>query len=84
VRFYLPPEDVSVRLEPSDTTTYCAYKGRASYLSVPDGPLDVAWTYHEPRHDAEQVRDHICFFDERVDVLVDGVPRARPVTPWSE
>jgi uncharacterized protein (DUF427 family) len=53
-------------------------------LSVPDGPLDVAWTYHEPRHDAEQVRDHICFFDERVDVLVDGVPRVRPVTPWSE
>lgn len=84
VRFYLPPEDLSVRLEPSDTTTYCAYKGRASYLSVPDGPLDVAWTYHEPRHDAEQVRHHICFFDERVDVLVDGVPRVRPVTPWSE
>jgi uncharacterized protein (DUF427 family) len=84
VRFYLPPEDVSARLEPSETTSYCAYKGRASYLSVPDGPRDVAWTYHQPRHDAEQVRDHICFFDERVDVLVDGEPRVRPVTPWSE
>jgi uncharacterized protein (DUF427 family) len=84
VRFYLPREDVAVRLEPSDTATYCAYKGRASYYSVPDGPRDVAWTYHEPRHDAEPVRDRICFFDERVDVIVDGTRRDRPVTPWSD
>ena len=75
VRFYLPREDVVVRLEPSDTVTYCAYKGRASYFSVPDGPRDVAWTYHEPLHDAEQVRDRICFFDERLDVTVDGERR---------
>jgi uncharacterized protein (DUF427 family) len=84
VRFYLPREDVAVRLEPSDTATYCAYKGRASYYSVPDGPRDVAWTYHEPLHDAEPVRDLICFFDERLDVIVDGKRRGRPVTPWSD
>ena len=70
--------------QPSDTATYCAYKGRASYYSVPDGPRDVAWTYHEPLHDAEPVRDRICFFDERVDVIVDGKRRDRPVTPWSD
>jgi uncharacterized protein (DUF427 family) len=51
---------------------------------VPDGPRDVAWTYHEPRHDAEPVRDRICFFDERVDVIVDGRRHDRPVTPWSD
>ena len=84
VRFYLPREDVAVRLEPSDTATYCAYKGRASYFSVPDGPRDVAWTYHEPLHDAEPVRDRICFFDERLDMIVDGKRRDRPVTPWSD
>jgi uncharacterized protein (DUF427 family) len=83
VRFYLPREDVVVHLEPSDTASYCAYKGRASYLSIPDGPRDVAWTYRDPLHDAEQVRDLICFFDERVDVTVDGHRRARPVTPWA-
>lgn len=83
VRFYLPREDVVVPLEPSDTASYCAYKGRASYYSVPDGPRDVAWTYHEPLHDAEPVRDRICFFDERVDVIVDGQRRDRPVTPWT-
>jgi uncharacterized protein (DUF427 family) len=84
VRFYLPREDVTVRLEPSDTATYCAYKGRASYFSVPEGPRDVAWTYREPLLDAEPVRDRICFFDERVDVFVDGELRDRPATPWSE
>jgi uncharacterized protein (DUF427 family) len=84
VRFYLPREDVVVRLDLSDTVTYCAYKGRASYYSVPDGPKDIAWTYHEPLHDAEPVRDRICFFDERLDVIVDGERRDRPVTPWSD
>lgn len=83
VRFYLPREDVKVRLQHSDTVSYCAYKGRASYFSVPDGPRDVAWTYYEPLNEAEPVRDRICFFDERVDVTVDGVPQARPATPWS-
>jgi len=84
VRFYLSRDDVTARLEPSDTATYCAYKGRASYYSLPDGPRDVAWTYHEPLHDAEPVRDRICFFDERVDIIVDGKHRDRPVTPWSD
>lgn len=83
VRCYLPHVDVVTNLEPTDTVSYCAYKGRASYFSVPTGPSDVAWTYHEPLREAEPVRDHIAFFDERVDVIVDGQRRERPVTPWS-
>jgi uncharacterized protein (DUF427 family) len=83
VRHYLPREDVAAPLSTSATVTYCAYKGRATYYSLPDGPRDVAWSYHEPLPDAELVRDRICFFDERVDVFVDGVRRERPVTPWS-
>ena len=84
VRFYLPREDVVTLLEPSDTVTYCAYKGRASHYSLPDGPRDVAWSYHEPLHDAEPVRDRVCFFDEHLDVTVDGERRERPVTPWTD
>lgn len=83
VRFYLPRSDVVADLEPTDTVTYCAYKGRASYFSVPGGPADVAWTYHEPLHDAEPVRDWIAFLDERVDVVLDGRRRERPVTHFS-
>ncbi|MGH3560314.1 MAG: DUF427 domain-containing protein [Mycobacterium sp.] len=83
VRFYLPRSDIAADLQPTDTVTYCAYKGRASYYSVPDGPADVAWTYQEPLHDAEPVRNRIAFFDERVDVVVDEQRRDRPVTSWS-
>jgi hypothetical protein len=35
-------------------------------------------------HDAARVRDLIAFFDERIDVVLDGERRARPVTPWSD
>jgi len=83
VRFYLPRADVVVDLELTDTVSYCAYKGRASYFSVPDGPADVAWTYHQPLREAEPVTDRIAFFNERVDVIVDGGRRERPVTQWS-
>jgi uncharacterized protein (DUF427 family) len=84
VRFYLPRADVVVDLEPTDTVSFCAYKGRASYFSVPDGPADVAWAYHQPLREAEPVRDYVSFFNERVDVIVDGQRRQRPTTPWSD
>jgi uncharacterized protein (DUF427 family) len=83
-RFYLPRNDVIVDLQPTDTVSYCAYKGRASYFSVPDGPADVAWTYHQPLREAEPVTDRIAFFNERVDVIVDGQRQERPTTPFSD
>lgn len=75
-RWYLPPADVRMDLlEPSDTHTVCAYKGRASYLScdLEDG-TDIAWFYPEPLDDAVRVRDHVAFWSERATVTVDGVP----------
>jgi uncharacterized protein (DUF427 family) len=83
-RFYLPPADVVVDLEQSDSVSYCAYKGRASYFSVPNGPTDIAWTYRDPLREAEPVRDYVAFFDERVDVVVDGQRRLQPITPFSD
>jgi uncharacterized protein (DUF427 family) len=86
-RHYLPRADVTAELIPSETRTWCAYKGQASYFSASAGGRlvpDIAWTYAEPRHDAAQVRDLIAFFDERIDVVLDGERRARPVTPWSD
>jgi uncharacterized protein (DUF427 family) len=86
-RYYLPRADVTAELTPSPTRTWCAYKGQASYFSVSAGGRlvpDIAWTYAEPRHDAAEVRDLIAFFDERIDVVLDGERRARPVTPWSD
>jgi uncharacterized protein (DUF427 family) len=86
MRYYLPREDIRAELIPSSTTTYCAYKGRASYWSAAVGGRvipDVAWAYTEPLHDATQVRGLIAFFDERLDLTLDGRRRERPVTPWS-
>jgi uncharacterized protein (DUF427 family) len=83
VRYYLPREDVrSDLLTPSATRTACAYKGEASYLSLA-GADDVAWTYRDPLREASEIRDRVAFFNERVDIVVDGERRERPITPWS-
>jgi len=88
VRTYFPREDVRLDLLlPSETRTACAYKGRTtSYWAVERAGgrrIDVAWSYEEPLPDAVEVIGLVAFFDERVDVVVDGERRERPITPWS-
>lgn len=86
VRMYLPPDDVRLDLlAHSDSRSVCAYKGEAAYWSIEraGAATDVAWSYPHPFSDAVEVGDMICFFDEHVDVTVDGEPRQRPRTPWS-
>jgi uncharacterized protein (DUF427 family) len=83
VRYYLAPEDVRTDLlQPSDTRSFCAYKGQASYRSHASEP-DVAWSYPSPLREAAEVTDRIAFFGERVDLVVDGARVERPITPWS-
>jgi uncharacterized protein (DUF427 family) len=43
----------------------------------------VVWTYREPLKDATEVKDMLCFFNERVDIELDGEPEERPRTQWS-
>ncbi|MBB5915866.1 uncharacterized protein (DUF427 family) [Nocardia transvalensis] len=63
VRYYLPPEDVRTDLlTASDTTTFCPFKGTASYWSVPDAQ-DLVWGYPEPKDEVAQITDHFCFYD---------------------
>src|SRR5262245_8459614 len=86
-RFYLPIEDVRMDLlEPSTTTSRCAYKGVASYWHVRVGGTlhdELAWTYAEPSDDVGAIRGLICFFNERVDLELDGRIQERPSTQWS-
>ena len=86
-RWYLPAEDVdTARLVPSGHLTRCAYKGAASYWHVRAGGElveDLVWSYPDPEHDAEPVRDMLCFFSEKVDIELDGVVGERPQTQWS-
>ena len=85
-RYYLPREDIRTELIPSQSRTYCPYKGQASYWSIAIGEQvvpDLAWTYEQPLHEASQVRGLVAFFDERVDVVLDGKDQERPTTLWS-
>jgi uncharacterized protein (DUF427 family) len=86
-RYYIPQEDVREEaLVPSDKETQCPYKGVASYYSVEaDGRRaeDLVWYYPEPIPEAAKIRGHLAFFNERVDLEVDGVEQERPQTQWS-
>lgn len=87
-RYYIPPEDVRRELlVPSDSSSECPYKGVASYWSVEAGgetAKDLVWSYPEARRDAQEVEGLLCFFNERVDLEVDGEKQERPKTQWSE
>jgi uncharacterized protein (DUF427 family) len=86
-RYYLPKLDVRQDLLiPSATRSRCPYKGEASYWSVDAGGTqldDVAWGYPAPIPEASKIENLLAFYNERVDILVDGVLQERPATPWS-
>jgi uncharacterized protein (DUF427 family) len=78
VRYYLPREDVRAEwLRPTDRHTTCPYKGEASYFSleVAGTMLDnVVWTYSTPIETAALITGLLCFYQERVELVVDGAP----------
>jgi uncharacterized protein (DUF427 family) len=86
-RWYLPREDVRAELEPSDKVTYCPYKGHASYHSVRlrggETVPDLVWCYADPLSEGGPIKGLLCFFNERVDLELDGALQARPESPWS-
>jgi uncharacterized protein (DUF427 family) len=86
-RWYLAPDDVRAEISPNrDVLTGCAYKGWASYWDVTVGDRTepfLAWTYEDPLHEVDRVKGRICFFNERVDLAVDGEVEERPRTAWS-
>jgi uncharacterized protein (DUF427 family) len=86
-RYYFPPEDVSEDvLLPSDKRTECPYKGVASYYSVRAGGETreaIVWHYPNPIPAAADLEGHLCFFNEKVDLEVDGEAQQRPQTQWS-
>ncbi len=87
LRFYLPREDVRAELVPSATETYCPYKGAASIWSVQSGGRrheDLGWSYEAPLPDAAALTGRVAFWDERVDVFLDGERRERPGGVLSE
>jgi uncharacterized protein (DUF427 family) len=86
-RYYIPKVDVRLDLlEDSSTVTRCPYKGVASYYSAQVGAhvvKDAAWCYPLPVPECPKIENMICFFNERVEVIVDGEAQPRPATQWS-
>ena len=86
-RYYVPKADVRMDLLAStDTESRCPYKGWAHYWSVTiDGSTheDIAWGYRTPLPESAGVAGLVCFYNEKVDIEVDGEPLARPVTKFS-
>jgi uncharacterized protein (DUF427 family) len=86
-RYYLPREDVRTELlRPTATETTCPFKGQASYWSVEVGGKvhdDLVWSYESPIPQAEGVAGLLCFFNERVDLTLQGERQATPETPFS-
>ena len=87
MRFYLPPEDVVAELRPTDKRTFCAYKGEASYRALTVGGAerdDIVWGYEQPLRQAAEIAGRVAFFDEKVDVILDGRRREKPRTALSK
>ncbi|GAA3504909.1 DUF427 domain-containing protein [Streptomyces prasinosporus] len=87
-RYYVPREDVRLDLfEATSHRTRCPYKGTADqYWSWRGGgavPPNLVWSYPDPLPAVAAIRGRLAFFDEVVDVTVDGERRERPVTPFS-
>jgi uncharacterized protein (DUF427 family) len=70
--YYIPLTDVDqARLRPSPTTTYCPYKGDASYYSLATIE-DAVWTYTEPYPAVAAIAGHVAFYPDRVRISEDG------------
>jgi uncharacterized protein (DUF427 family) len=82
-RWYIPREDVVAELTRNDERrTTCAYKGHATHWDI-GGEKAIAWSYELPLNDALPVRSMVAFYNERVDIEVDGELQGRPQTQWS-
>ena len=87
-RYYIDQTDVTFEhLEPTNTQTLCPYKGVTSgYWSVRAGDTvhtDLAWTYHTPLPAVAPIANMVAFYNEKVDITLDGVALPRPQTHFS-
>lgn len=80
-RYYVPKTDVCMELlSETDTVTQCPYKGTARYWSVDTGTRvhkDVVWSYPTPHAESAKIAGMLAFYDDRVDIFIDGVPSHR-------
>jgi uncharacterized protein (DUF427 family) len=68
--YYIPREDADMALlERTDHTSYCPYKGEASYYSVRGGTENAVWSYEAPYDAVAEIRGHLAFYPDRVEAI---------------
>jgi uncharacterized protein (DUF427 family) len=86
-RYYIPLTDLRMDLlRPSDAVTSCPYKGTAGYWSVDTGTAvhrDIVWIYRHPLPESQKIAGLAAFYNERVDLYLDGELQDRPRTHFS-
>lgn len=87
VRYYLPKTHVRLDLlTPTDTVSHCPSKGQAEWWSVRAGDAvheDLAWSYPTPLPESQKIAGLIAFYNEKVDIYLDGELQDRPSTKFS-
>ncbi len=86
-RYYIPMSDVRLEaLHPSNSETHCPYKGTATYFSVAvNGKVheDLVWIYRTPLPESQKIAGLVSFYNEKVDIYVDGELKTQPTTKFS-
>ena len=87
-RWYIPKTDVRMELlAPTGTATHCPYKGQAQYWAVRVGDRlveDLAWSYRTPLPESQKIAGLVAFYNERVDLFIDGQLQERPDTKFGK
>lgn len=68
-------------MEVSETSSYCPYKGMANYYHLKFGDKeikDAIWWYKYPTPESHEIAGRLCFYNEKVDVFIDGVKEESP------
>lgn len=85
-RYYMPlPSVDQSKLRKSETITKCPYKGEAEYYDVVvDGQVkkDLVWYYRLPTSECAAVAGLVCFYNEKVEIVLDGEVQEVPKTPF--
>jgi uncharacterized protein (DUF427 family) len=70
---YIPRADVDMaKLQRTEHTTYCPYKGDCSYYSIPSGggkAVNAVWSYEKPYASVSSIQEHLAFYASRVDSI---------------
>jgi len=87
-RFYFGQTDIRMDLlTPNDAATQCPYKGTARYWDLDNGVNkypSFVWSYSFPIPESWKIAGLLSFYNERVDLFLDGVRQERPVSPFSK